>query len=110
MARGGLRLRRGPRPLERDGRAARRVPAGDAGPGLAHRRGHTGGAVGAICRGEPARGRVIGRLEQAAGRSVSRETMARLEAYAALLVDENKRQNLVSASTVDQLWERHIID
>jgi 16S rRNA (guanine527-N7)-methyltransferase len=36
--------------------------------------------------------------------------MARLEAYAALLVDENKRQNLVSASTVDQLWERHIID
>jgi 16S rRNA (guanine527-N7)-methyltransferase len=53
---------------------------------------------------------VIDRLAQAAGRPVSRETLGRLEAYAALLIDENKRQNLVSTSTIDHLWERHIID
>jgi 16S rRNA (guanine527-N7)-methyltransferase len=49
-------------------------------------------------------------LDQVAGRPVSRETIAQLEAYASLLKDENKRQNLVSATTVDQLWDRHIVD
>jgi 16S rRNA (guanine527-N7)-methyltransferase len=52
---------------------------------------------------------VIDRLEQAAGRSVSRETLGKLEAFAALLVAENERQNLVSASTIDQLWERQVL-
>ena len=33
-----------------------------------------------------------------------------MEAYAALLREESGRQNLVSASTLDQLWERHILD
>jgi 16S rRNA (guanine527-N7)-methyltransferase len=49
-------------------------------------------------------------LEKAAGRCVSRETFGRLEAYSALLKAENARQNLVSASTIDQLWTRHILD
>lgn len=44
------------------------------------------------------------------GRDVSRETFERLERYAALLRTESERQNLVSASTLDSLWERHILD
>jgi 16S rRNA (guanine527-N7)-methyltransferase len=53
---------------------------------------------------------MIDSLEQAAGRPVSRETLDKLEAYAALLRDEAQRQNLISASTLDHLWERHILD
>jgi len=53
---------------------------------------------------------VIDRLEQAVGRSVSRETFEKLTAYAALLKEENKRQNLVSSLTLDTLWDRHILD
>ncbi|HEV2595146.1 MAG TPA: 16S rRNA (guanine(527)-N(7))-methyltransferase RsmG [Sphingomicrobium sp.] len=49
-------------------------------------------------------------LEFAAGRSVPRETIEKIELYAALLRAEAARQNLVSASTLDTLWERHIID
>ena len=41
---------------------------------------------------------------------VSRETMAALERFAALLRDEAGRQNLVSAASLDQLWQRHIAD
>ena len=50
------------------------------------------------------------RLEQAAGRPVSRETFEKLEAYAALLREESARQNLISAASLDGLWERHILD
>jgi 16S rRNA (guanine527-N7)-methyltransferase len=39
---------------------------------------------------------------------VSRETL--LERYAAILREESKRQNLIAASTLDQLWNRHLID
>ena len=53
---------------------------------------------------------MIDRLEQVAGRPVSRETIDRLKTYAALLVDENNRQNLVSPSTIEHLWERHLAD
>ena len=42
--------------------------------------------------------------------NVSRETMARLDAFADLLRSENERQNLVSRGTLDQLWLRHIAD
>jgi 16S rRNA (guanine527-N7)-methyltransferase len=49
-------------------------------------------------------------LARAAGRPVSRETFKRLEAYVALLQKENQRQNLVSAATLDRIWERHILD
>ncbi len=41
---------------------------------------------------------------------VPRETSAQLRRYAALLVDENQRQNLVAKSTLDDLWRRHIDD
>jgi len=50
------------------------------------------------------------RLAEIAGRDVSRETLDRLEQYAALLRDAAAQQNLVSASTLGALWERHILD
>jgi 16S rRNA (guanine527-N7)-methyltransferase len=53
---------------------------------------------------------VIRRLEQAAGRSVSRETFEKIEAYVALLKDEAGRHNLVSQATLDDVWDRHILD
>ncbi len=36
--------------------------------------------------------------------------MARLEVFAALLAEENVRQNLVSASSLTSVWQRHIAD
>lgn len=45
-----------------------------------------------------------------AGFDVPRETVERLETFAALLLDENQRQNLVSKSTLPDLWQRHIAD
>jgi 16S rRNA (guanine527-N7)-methyltransferase len=53
---------------------------------------------------------MIHSLEQAAGRPVSRGTFKRLQAYGELLKRESQRQNLVSASTLDHLWGRHILD
>ena len=50
------------------------------------------------------------RLEEIAGRPVSRETFEKLERYAALLREENARQNLISAATVGAIWNRHIAD
>jgi len=41
---------------------------------------------------------------------VPRGTMGRLDAFAALLREENGRQNLVSKGSLDHLWERHIAD
>lgn len=41
---------------------------------------------------------------------VSRETLARLEAYAALLQKWQKAINLVSPGTLPKLWERHMLD
>ncbi|HJS39982.1 MAG TPA: 16S rRNA (guanine(527)-N(7))-methyltransferase RsmG [Sphingomicrobium sp.] len=49
-------------------------------------------------------------LEAAVGRSVSRETFARLTGYVDLLLEESKRQNLIGRSTVDEIWQRHIAD
>lgn len=43
-------------------------------------------------------------------RSVSRETMEKLEAYRALLFAEMSQQNLIAPSTVDSFWARHIVD
>lgn len=51
-----------------------------------------------------------GALADAAGRDVSRETFARIAAYADRLRAEAARQNLISTSTIDSLWERHILD
>lgn len=41
---------------------------------------------------------------------VSRETMDRLETYAALLEKWNPRINLVSRNTLADLWTRHFVD
>ena len=41
---------------------------------------------------------------------VSRETLARLEAYAALLTRWSARINLVGRDTIADLWRRHILD
>jgi 16S rRNA (guanine527-N7)-methyltransferase len=53
---------------------------------------------------------VIERVEQAAGRPVSRETFDRIVRFVECLRDENGRQNLVSAATMEQVWDRHILD
>lgn len=41
---------------------------------------------------------------------VSRETWARLEGFVDVLRDEMQRQNLISESTRDHVWARHIVD
>lgn len=41
---------------------------------------------------------------------VSRETLARLEAYADILQKWNAKINLVSATDLPQIWERHFAD
>jgi len=46
----------------------------------------------------------------AADTGVSRETTQRLSAYAALLVKWQARINLISATTIGDLWRRHMLD
>ncbi|MFT8736684.1 MAG: 16S rRNA (guanine(527)-N(7))-methyltransferase RsmG [Zymomonas mobilis] len=41
---------------------------------------------------------------------ISRETVAKLDAFVACLHVEMAQQNLIARSTVDDLWGRHIID
>lgn len=41
---------------------------------------------------------------------VSRETRAKLKAFTTLLLEENQRQNLIAASTEQDVWTRHIED
>jgi 16S rRNA (guanine527-N7)-methyltransferase len=41
---------------------------------------------------------------------VSRETLALLETYVALLSDWNQRHNLVSAKSIENVWHRHVWD
>ncbi len=41
---------------------------------------------------------------------VSRETMEKLADFVAFLRREAESQNLISASTLDQIWSRHIVD
>ena len=42
--------------------------------------------------------------------NVSRETWDKLELFIALLLDEMSRQNLISKSSADHIWTRHIVD
>ena len=49
-------------------------------------------------------------IEAATGADVSRETIALLEQYVALLLKENARQNLIARSTTHEIWQRHIAD
>lgn len=44
------------------------------------------------------------------GEGVSRETQDRLTAFATTLRQWNRRINLVAPSSLDRLWERHILD
>jgi len=53
---------------------------------------------------------MIDRLAEVSGRHVSRETFARLNRYVDLLTAANDEQNLVAASTIEDIWERHIVD
>src|SRR5579871_6628401 len=46
----------------------------------------------------------------AAAVKVSRETMARLEAYVKLLEQWQPKVNLIGASTFADLWNRHMLD
>lgn len=41
---------------------------------------------------------------------VSRETLAKLDLFRTILVEASQSQNLISASTIDQIWGRHIVD
>lgn len=52
----------------------------------------------------------FGAEEFAAAAGVSRETLAHLKTYAAVLEDWNSRHNLVSARSVEDLWRRHFWD
>jgi len=53
---------------------------------------------------------VIDNIAAAAKRNVSRETLERIERYVELLRRESVRQNLISASTMKTVWDRHILD
>ncbi|HEY6048175.1 MAG TPA: 16S rRNA (guanine(527)-N(7))-methyltransferase RsmG [Sphingomicrobium sp.] len=53
---------------------------------------------------------MIDKLAEVAGRPVSRETLEKIERYAALLKEESARQNLISAATLERVWDRHILD
>jgi 16S rRNA (guanine527-N7)-methyltransferase len=44
------------------------------------------------------------------GRDVPRGTLDRLTAFAQLVREEGASQNLISASTMDHMWARHIVD
>ncbi len=50
------------------------------------------------------------RIEKAAKRPVSRETFAKLERYVRLLGEEAAQQNLVSRTSLEAVWDRHILD
>ena len=41
---------------------------------------------------------------------VSRETERRLDAFVALLVQQQQKQNLIASSTIPQIWTRHVAD
>lgn len=42
--------------------------------------------------------------------NVSRETVAKLKAYEALVKEWNEKFNLISKSSVENIWQRHILD
>ncbi len=53
---------------------------------------------------------MIEELERVVQRPVSREAFGRIGRYVERLRAESNRQNLVSASTLDDLWSRHVLD
>jgi 16S rRNA (guanine527-N7)-methyltransferase len=53
---------------------------------------------------------MIAELARAAGRDVPRETFEKVDRFAALLIEESQRQNLISRASAGELWERHLLD
>ncbi|NVK18686.1 MAG: 16S rRNA (guanine(527)-N(7))-methyltransferase RsmG [Methylocystaceae bacterium] len=53
---------------------------------------------------------VVAQQDQWNALDVSRETLDKLQAYADLLVKWQAKINLVSNSTIDDLWTRHLLD
>jgi 16S rRNA (guanine527-N7)-methyltransferase len=53
---------------------------------------------------------MIDRLAEVSGRIVSRETFERIALYVDLLRTGAAEQNLIAPSTLDTIWERHILD
>ena len=53
---------------------------------------------------------MIEALARATRREVSRETFERIETYVDLLKAESGHQNLVAPSSLEAVWERHILD
>jgi 16S rRNA (guanine527-N7)-methyltransferase len=53
---------------------------------------------------------MIEALAAAAGRPVSRETFDQVGTFVEMLIAESARQNLISVSTHDHIWERHVVD
>ena len=49
-------------------------------------------------------------LEAVARRPVSRETVEQVQRYIILLREEAERQNLIARSTLQDVWQRHILD
>jgi 16S rRNA (guanine527-N7)-methyltransferase len=44
------------------------------------------------------------------GANVSRETFEKLQQFSALVLAESTRQNLIAASTAEDIWSRHVLD
>lgn len=53
---------------------------------------------------------MIQQIAAAAARDVPRETYGKLERFAALLLEENRLQNLIAPNSEPELWTRHILD
>lgn len=53
---------------------------------------------------------MIDAIERASGRPVSRETFDRLGRYVDLLRTASSEHNLIAASTLDAIWDRHVVD
>ena len=111
------RLSRHPRAFDRSARQARKNPPATLGQ-AARIEGVTAaaltlvlahvpvGAANAVPDNKPNSDRGV-RARQA---GVSRETLARLKAYAGCSTDWNARHNLVSAASLKDLWRRHFWD
>ena len=79
--------------------------SGEAGPGRS-------GIRPAVSRSPATAGEqlAVDRARALALTPVSRETLARLDRYVALLLDWQRRVNLIAPSTEPSLWTRHIAD
>src|SRR4030095_12841599 len=90
-------------------RAPRSRAARNARASIANSRRYAGSPFGTVL-GCLSPGSMIEALEEAVGRPVSRETFDRLSAYVQLLKSEAERQNLIASSTLETIWERHVLD